>query len=118
MAALRGMASSVSSPQLTERVQMSRKGDVTFVRCIEKITELEGKINFEIELLIDLKKEIRAAITIVEDTDERMALKYRYVHNYTWEQIGSELHADFWTLRRWHGAALLHVKLSENPIVI
>ena len=118
VAALREMASSVSSPQLSERVQTSRKGDAPFVRCLEKIIELEDKINKEIELLVELKKEIRMVITTVEDTDERMVLKYRYVHNYTWEQIGNELHADARTVRRWHRKALLHVVLPENPITV
>ena len=118
VAALREMANSVSSPQLGERVQTSRKGDAPFVRCLEKIISLEEKINKEIDLLMDLKKEIRTVISTVEDTDERMVLKYRYVHNYTWEQIGNELHADARTVRRWHGAALLHVTLPESPIQI
>ena len=118
VAALREMSCSVSSPQLTERVQTSRKGDAPFVRCLEKIMELEEKINKEIDLLVDLKDEIRSVIATVEDTDERMVLKYRYVHNYTWEQIGNELHADARTVRRWHGTALLHVILPENPIII
>ena len=118
VAALREMASSVSSPQLSERVQTSRKGNAPFVRCLEKIIELEDKINKEIDLLVELKKEIRMVITTVEDTDERMVLKYRYVHNYTWEQIGNELHADARTVRRWHGKALLHVVLPENPITV
>ena len=118
VAALREMASSVSSPQLSERVQTSRKGDAPFVRCLEKIIELEDKINKEIDLLVELKKEIRTVITTVDDTDERMVLKYRYVHNYTWEQIGNELHADARTVRRWHGKALLHVVLPENPITV
>ena len=118
VAALREMASSVSSSQLSERVQTSRKGDAPFVRCLEKIIELEDKINKEIDLLVELKKEIRMVITTVEDTDERMVLKYRYVHNYTWEQIGNELHADARTVRRWHGKALLHVVLPENPITV
>ena len=118
MAALREMASSVSSPQLSERVQTSRNPDAPFVRCIEKIMDLENRINQEVDLLVDLKDEIRAVITTVEDTDERMVLKYRYVHNYTWEQIGNELHADSRTVRRWHGKALSHVILPENPITI
>lgn len=118
VAALREMASSVSSPQLSERVQTSRKGDAPFVRCLEKIIELEDKINKEIDLLVELKKKIRMVITTVGDTDERMVLKYCYVHNYTWEQIGNELHADARTVRRWHGKALLHVVLPENPITV
>lgn len=115
---LREMSSSVSSPLLTERVQTSRKRDAPFVRCIEKIIDLEEKINKEIDLLVELKKEIRGVISTVEDTDERLVLKYRYIHNYTWEQIGNELHADSRTVRRWHGSALQHVRLPENPVEI
>lgn len=116
--ALREMSLSVSSPLLTERVQTSRKCDAPFVRCLEKIIDLEEKINKEIDLLVELKKEIRGVISTVEDTDERLVLKYRYIHNYTWEQIGNELHADSRTVRRWHGSALQHVRLPENPVKI
>lgn len=116
--ALREMSLSVSSPLLTERVQSSRKRDAPFVRCIEKIIDLEEKINKEIDLLVELKKEMRGVISTVEDTDERLVLKYRYIHNYTWEQIGNELHADSRTVRRWHGSALQHVRLPENPVEI
>ena len=118
VASLREMTNSISSPQLSERVQTSRKGEAPFTRCLDKILELEDKINKEIDLLVELKKEIRMVITMVEDTDERMVLKYRYVHNYTWEQIGNELNADARTVRRWHGKALLHVVLPDNPITI
>ena len=118
VASLREMSASVSSPQLTERVQTSKNTDAPFVRALEKIMDLEERINKEIELLMELKKEIRAVITTVEDTDERMVLKYRYVHNYTWEQIGNELHADARTVRRWHGKALQHVIMPEKPITI
>lgn len=118
VASLREMAISVSSPQLAERVQTSGNTDAPFVRTLEKIMNLEEQINKEIDLLMELKKEIRIVITTVEDTDERMVLKYRYVHNYTWEQIGNELHADARTVRRWHGKALQHVILPDNSITI
>lgn len=116
--ALRGMASSASSPKLAERVQTSRTGDAPYVRSIEKIFEMEEKINAEIDTLVDLKDEIRSVIATVENTDERMVLRYRYIHNYTWEQIGREMHADSRTVRRWHGNALRHVVLPEKPIMI
>lgn len=118
MTALREMASSVSSPGFEERHNSNRPTDAPFVRCIKKIIELEEKINQEIDLLVDLKEEIRTVIKTVDDTDERMVLRYRYIHNMTWEQIGDELHADSRTVRRWHGSALQHVTIPENPIVI
>lgn len=116
--ALRGMAASVSSQQLSDRVQTSRRGEAPYVRSLEKIMEMEDKINAEIDLLVDLKDEIRSIITTVANTDERMVLRYRYVHNYTWEQIANELHVDARTVRRWHGNALRHVVLPKKLIVV
>ena len=116
---LREMAGSVSAIQYDkERVQTSRNMEAPFVRTIDKLWTLEQKIADELEVLSDLKKQIREVIETVSDTDERLVLKYRYIHNYTWEQIGAELCADARTIRRWHGKALQHVSLLDKPIVI
>ena len=37
---------------------------------------------------------MREVIDAVQNTDEQMVLRYRYIHNMTWEQIGAELKAD------------------------
>lgn len=118
MERLREMASSVSSPNWSEKVSASRNTEPPFVRCIEQIMVLDGKINAEIVKLVALKEQIRGVIDKVADTDERMVLRYRYIHNYTWEQIGDEMNADKSTVRRWHGNALLHVVLPEDLIII
>ena len=115
---LREMSSGISSPGFGEKVQTSHSGDAPFVKCLERIYDLEEKINNEIDLFVDLKDEIRGVIDTVPDTDERMVLRYRYIHNMTWEDIGDELKADSRTVSRWHGQALLHVVLPENPIRI
>ena len=116
---LREMAGSVSAIQYDkDRVQTSRNTEAPFARTLEKLWDLEQRIARELEMLSDLKKQIREVIEAVPDTDERMVLKYRYIHNYTWEQIGTELCADARTIRRWHGNALLHASLPKEPIEI
>ena len=115
---LREMSTSISSPSLGEKVQTNRNTDAPFVKCLERIYSLEEKINEEIDLLVNLKEEIRSVIDMVSNTDERMVLRYRYIHNYTWEQIGDVLGADSRTVRRWHGQALGHVILPENLLKI
>lgn len=115
---LREMSTSISSPSLGEKVQTNRNTDAPFVKCLERIYSLEEKINEEIDLLVNLKEEIRNVIDMVSNTDERMVLRYRYIHNYTWEQIGDVLGADSRTVRRWHGQALGHVTLPENLLKI
>ena len=115
---LRMMASAIGSPALNERVQTSPNGDAPFVRSIEKIVLMENQIDREVDLYVDLKDQIRDVIAAVENTDEQMVLRYRYIHNDTWEKIGEILKADARTVRRWHDDALKHVKIPGDPIII
>ena len=93
-ARLREMASSVGSPGFEEHYNPNRPTEAPFVRCLERVWELEQKINAEIDKLVDLKEQIRTVIDQVENPDEQMVLRYRYIHNWTWEQIGDTLYAD------------------------
>ena len=115
---LREMVCSISSPSWEENVQTSRHTDAPFVRCLEKIMDLEKVVNGEIDTLVDLKRQIRTTIERVPNTDEQLVLRYRYIHNCTWEQIGNELNADARTIRRWHGDALQKVKVPQDAIKI
>jgi len=116
---LRAMAGNVSAVRYdTDHVQTSPSADASFVRALEKLWDLEEKAAEELNLLSDLKRQVREVIESAPNTDERLVLQYRYIHNLTWEQIGTKLHADRTTVYRWHGNALNHVKLPEEPIVI
>ena len=46
---LQEMACGISSPSWEEKVQTSRHTDAPFVRCLEKIMDLEKVVNSEIE---------------------------------------------------------------------
>lgn len=118
MERLREMACSVGSPGFEERYNPNHPTDASFVRSLEKVWELKQKIDDEIDRLIDLKDQMRGAIAKVSDIDEQMVLRYRYIHNMTWERIGEELHAGETSVRRWHGSALAHVVLPDDPIII
>lgn len=112
------MSRSAGSPVLCERVQTSKSGDAPFVRYCERAEELEAKISAEVEKLFSLKEQIRTVISEVKDADEQMVLQYRYIHNYSWERIGTEMSADRTTVYRWHNQALRHARLPEDPIII
>lgn len=118
MERLQEMAGSVGSPGFEEHYNPNRPSEAPFVRCLEKVWDLEQKINSEIDRLIDLKTQMREVIATASNADEQMVLRYRYIHNMTWEQIGDELHADRTTVYRWHNSALNHVTLPEDPIRI
>lgn len=118
MERLQEMVGTVSSPSLEEHYNPNRPTEAPFIRRLEKVWELHDKINREIDRFIDLKAQMRDVIATVSDADEQMVLRYRYIHNMTWEQIGDELHADRTTVFRWHNAALKHITLPEEPITI
>ena len=115
---LRDMEGSISSPSFEEHYNPNRNTEAPFIRCHEKVWDLEMKIKTEIDKLISLKDQMREVIDAVQITDEQMVLRYRYIHNMTWEQIGDELKADESTVRRWHRRALASVIVPADPIVI
>ena len=106
MRELRELAESVSSPNLEEKVQTSRSSDAPFVRSIEKIMDLESRIAEEVDRLVDMKTEIRDLIDKVDDHDQRMLLRYRYIHFYTWEEISAEMNYGLRWVYILHGRAL------------
>lgn len=116
---LRELATSVSSLRYDrEYVQTTRSVEAPFVKALIRVMDLEAKINMEITLLISLKEQILDVISKLESVDEQMILRYRYMSNMTWEDIGKELHAGVRTVIRWHGNALEHLVFPENPIRI
>lgn len=116
---LRELATSVSSLRYDrEYVQTTRSIEAPFVKALIRVMDLEAKINMEITMLISLKEQILDVISKLESVDEQMILRYRYMSNMTWEDIGKELHAGVRTVIRWHGNALEHLVFPENPIRI
>ena len=115
---LREMAASIGSPDFEEHYNPNCPTEAPFVKALEKVWEMQEKINAEVDKLVNLKEQIRMTIDKVENPDEQMVLRYRYIHNYTWEQIGDALYADESTIRRWHGRALQHIEVPEDHITI
>ena len=118
MERLREMVCSIGAPGFEEHYDPNHPTEAPFIRALEKVWKLEEKINAEIDRLVDLKAQMRGVIEAVSDPDERMVLRYRYIHNMTWEKIGDVLHADRTTVYRWHNTAIRHVVLPDDPIQI
>ena len=79
MERLREMAASVGSPGFEEHYNPNRSTDAPFIHCLEKVWELQEKINKEIDRLIDLKDQMRDVIDKVDNADAQMVLRYRYI---------------------------------------
>lgn len=84
----------------------NRNLEAPFIRTIEKIWELEEKINAQITKLVSLQSEINEAIDQMEDPAEKLLLKYRYLNDMDWYNIADKLDISVRTVHRIHATAL------------
>lgn len=73
---------------------------------VAKVMELEQELDAHIDRLVDLKREIAAAIAAVADGQCRVLLEYRYLCGWEWQRIAEAMHFDRVTVWRLHGRAL------------
>jgi len=97
---------SLRSPQLLQDVVKSTPQGDNIARTVEKIIDMQNKINAEIDRLIDLKTDIREKINRVADEKQRLVLTKRYIVLKTWEQIAVDLDFSFQHIHNIHHDAL------------
>lgn len=86
---LREMRGTIQGCSYGEKIgtNPNRNLEAPFIKTIEKIWEYEKKIDGKINRLVDLRSEINTAIEKMENSEERLLLKYRYLKNESWEDI-------------------------------
>ncbi len=94
-----------------DKVQTSPSGDAGFTKIVEKIIELEEAIKTDIEKLLSLMIEIRNVINDVQDNEEKLLLKHRYLNFMSWDEICDEMNVSMRTAHRIHSSALQNVKV-------
>ncbi len=107
---LRSLSESISGDMTQERVQTSASSD-KIVNIIAKIVDLENEIHDEIEQLIALKKQIRDVINKLENINEKLVLKYRYLMFFQWEEICDKMHYSPRQIHRFHDSALENIEV-------
>lgn len=106
---LRSFSISIPCTLGREKVQTNNKDD-KMANIVSKIVDFENKIYKEMAELIDLKIEIRETINKVENNDERLYLRYRYINFYSWKQICSELNYSSTSVKRIKDKAIKSVE--------
>lgn len=107
---LRSLSESISGDMTQERVQTSTSSD-KIVNIIARIVDLENEIHDEIEQLIALKKQIRDVINKLENVNEKLVLKYRYLMFCQWEEICDKMHYSPRQIHRFHDSALDNIEV-------
>lgn len=75
-------------------------------RAVLKIIEVEESLKHDIEELVELKREIMAAIRSVADVELQTLLEKRYLCFLSWEKIAVEMHYSIQHTYRMHDQAL------------
>lgn len=91
----------------------NRNVEAPFIKTIEKIWELEEKINGQILKLVELQSEIDEAINQLNEPAERLLLKYRYLNAMEWTDISDALYVSYRTVHRIHASALNNFVVPE-----
>ena len=110
---LRELSRSVSSPVFEEKISGTKSTDPPFVRYVGKIIDLEKQIQQEVDRLVKLKSDIREAINQMQNVDEKLLLRYRYINFLNWEEICVNLNVSIRTVHRLHSSALQHLKVPR-----
>lgn len=112
---LNELAKSISAPNLSGMPFSATKNtEPQYAKCIQKINDLENKIKEETLSFLDVKENIRQAINSVEDKDEYLLLKLKYIHFLTWEQIAEKMSFSLTQVHRIHSKALKNVKIPKS----
>ena len=93
IARLRKLSKSITAPVTTEdKVQYSKNTEAPFVRYVEKIIGKEEELKAEAEELSRIHIETLQAIDTLNDLEERMVLKCKYLYDYSWTETAQALH--------------------------
>lgn len=76
--------------------------------------DLEAGLRREIRVLVSKREEIRRTIDSLDDRDERLLLRLRYINGLTWEQIAANMSYTMTQLHRIHDRALKHIQYPKN----
>lgn len=108
---LRDMATNITV-NLGEKVNGGKTGSQA--TTIEKIVDLQKKVNEETDSLVDLLCEIRQVIENLCDEDEKLLLTLRYVEFMKWEEICNIMNLSERRVMQIHGKALANVDIPKR----
>ena len=81
---------------------------------IVKMMELENEINADIDVLVDLKKEIMSIIKKINNPEQQTLLELRYLCFKTWEQIAVDMGYSIQNAYKVHDRALKNIVIPKE----
>ena len=81
---------------------------------IVKMIELENEINADIDVLVDLKKEIMSIIKKINNPEQQTLLELRYLCFKTWEQIAVDMGYSIQNAYKVHDRAIENIIIPKK----
>ena len=110
---LRNLAAKATST-LSDAVPSGTRNVHRMEDIIIKIIDFENEINADIDNLVDLKREIMAAIRSIHDPDYCTVLELRYLCFKSWEQIAIEMNYSIQHIYRLREKAFKEIIVPET----
>lgn len=85
---------------------------------IVKMMELENEINADIDVLVDLKKEIMSIIKKINNPEQQTLLELRYLCFKTWEQIAVDMGYSIQNAYKVHDRALENIVIRNDKTLM
>ena len=89
-------------------------GTSNMAEAVSKIIDLQTEINYDIQKLVDLKREMVRVIKAVDNTEYQTLLELRYLCFKTWEQIAVDLGYNVRHVYRMHDEAVKSIKVPQT----
>lgn len=94
----------------------NRPTEAPFVKCLKKIDEIQRNVEDKISDMLQIKEEISMAIDQLENGEERLLLRYRYLNGLSWEEIEQKMFVSKSTVHRIHGSALQNLSVPDEML--
>lgn len=109
---LRELAAKATST-LTDTPSSGTRNIHSMEAIIVKMMELESEINADIDVLVDLKKEIMFIIKSINNPEQQTLLELRYLCFKTWEQIAVDMGYSIQNAYKVHDKALENIVIQK-----
>lgn len=86
----------------------------TFAKTVERMDNLKSTMLNEISNYVTVEEEVRGIINSVDNVDERLLLRYRYILFDSWDKIAEKLNYSDRQVHRLHSQALQRVDLKRR----
>lgn len=114
----RSIAESAPTQNLDEGLHTQPRSEAPFVKILEQVYMLEDELERELEILLELDKQINSCLDRLSEPNHVLVLAYRYMDGLSWKQISGKLDVSNATVRRWHSDALEAFKMPVCPIEV